>query len=93
MRLFLLAALLAVGPAVAADAMVASQGRDSVRITEAACKLSVPNKENLRAASAIIGGKTYVACWTVSQGAVALIYEDGDIGIVPVGEFKPAPSI
>lgn len=44
----------------------------------------------LRAARARFGDKTFEACWADRSdlGAVALLYEDGDQGLIPVDRFK-----
>jgi hypothetical protein len=68
MRKFLIAAILAAGPAFADSE--ARQGADWVRVTANPCKdekvLAQMDKENpldYRAATAEVGGKLFNACW------------------------------
>lgn len=98
MRILLIAALLAAGPAVAED-RIARNGADSIRLTDAPCGESVRAllppavHDKLRAAQAEIGGQKYEACWVRYQGAVYLFYADGDQGEVPEQAFKPVTEI
>lgn len=93
MKRVFLAAILAAGPALADD-YVARSGTDSIRLTQAACYSEVlattPKElhERLRAATAIVGGQTYSACWVESGGFVFIAYADGDRGQIAVSDFK-----
>jgi hypothetical protein len=78
-----------------AEVLVARQGTDSVRLSEAACKselvlgrLEPTTHEQFRAASAEFQGQNYVACWRMVGNVAWLLYEDGDQGIIPMAELK-----
>jgi hypothetical protein len=80
---------------VFADELVARQGNDSIRLAEAPCastqvlsQLQPQQREEYRAASAVVQGTTYTACWRVMGNAAHLLYEDGDQGIIPLAELK-----
>ena len=95
MRFVLLCAALAAAPAMAGE-LVAHQGGDTVRLGEGPCtseavlgRIETRLHPHYKAASAVVQGQTFTACWRVSGHAVHLIYEDGDQGIVPVDELKP----
>ena len=45
-----------------------------------------------RAATAQFQGQSYVACWRTMGNVAHLVYEDGDQGIIPMQELKPALS-
>lgn len=96
-HLLLCAALVAV-PAFADD-LVARQGEDSVRLAEAPCtservlgQLPASMHGDFRAASAVVGGQTFTACWRLAGNAAFLVYEDGDQGVIPMDELKPELS-
>lgn len=99
MRALLLAAVLAAGPAIAGD-LVARQGNDSVRLTEAPCanelvlgRLEASQHEDFHAASAVFQGKQFLACWRAMGNVAFLVYEDGDQGVIPLQELHPALDI
>jgi hypothetical protein len=100
MRSILIAAAIAAGPAFAASEMVARQGDDSIRISEAKCEtasvlrhIKPELRKNFRKADARIGGQRYFACWMLQASTVFVVYEDGDLGLVPLQEFKQPNSI
>jgi hypothetical protein len=79
-----------------AQELVARQGNDSVRLSDAACKSDLvlarvePGaKDEYRAASAVFQGQNFVACWRMMGSVAHLVYEDGDQGIIPMQELKP----
>jgi hypothetical protein len=85
----------AASPAFAQE-LVARQGDDSVRLSDAACKSELvlgrlePGAANqYRAASAVFQGQRFQACWRMVGNAAHLVYEDGDQGIIPAAELKP----
>jgi len=87
------AALLA-APAMA-DELVASNGNDSVRLSNAPCtseqvlsQLKPQFHSVLRDATAVVQGQTFKACWLVEGHAAHLLYEDGDQGLIPLVDFK-----
>lgn len=93
MKHVLVAAIFAAGPAFAD--VIARQGEDSVRLTQNPCQIAehqafpegIP--EPFRAASAVVSKRLYVACWALrSDGNVFLIFDDNDVGMVPVSLFK-----
>jgi hypothetical protein len=88
-------ATVAVAPAFAQE-LVARQGDDSVRLSDAACKselilsrLEPGMAKDFRSASAVFQGQRYQACWRMMGNAAYLVYEDGDQGIIPANELKP----
>jgi hypothetical protein len=88
-------AALASAPTFAQE-LVARQGNDSVRLSDAACesqqvlgRLDPTLQEEYKAASAVFQGQTFTACWRVMGNVAHLVYEDGDQGIIPVQELKP----
>lgn len=93
-----IAAAAAAAPALAEE-LVARQGTDSVRLSDAACesklvlsRVEPGSAEEYKAATAEFQGQNFVACWR-TMGAVAhLVYEDGDQGIIPLEELKPELS-
>lgn len=88
-------AALAVAPAFSQD-LIARQGEDSVRLTEESCKselvlsrLEPGMHGEFRAASAVLQGQRFNACWRMMGNAAYLVYEDGDQGVIPATELKP----
>jgi hypothetical protein len=96
MRFVLLcAAALLAAPALAEE-VVASNGKDSVRLSSAPCTsepvlglLKPGFRSMLKDATAVVQGQTFKACWIVDGDAAHLLYEDGDQGLIPLSEFKP----
>jgi hypothetical protein len=92
------AAAFAVAPSFAQD-LIARQGDDSVRLSDATCKselvlsrIEPGTAEEFHAASAMFQGQRFQACWRMMGNAAYLIYEDGDQGIIPASELKPELS-
>jgi hypothetical protein len=90
----LVAAALAAAPAFA-DEVVASNGNDSVRLSDSPCTsqqvlslLDPSLRPALRDASAVVQGRSFKACWVVHGDAAHLLYEDGDQGLIPLADFK-----
>jgi hypothetical protein len=88
-------ATFAAAPAFAQE-LVARQGDDSVRLSDAACKselvlgrIEPGSAPQYRAASAVFQGQRFQACWRMVGNAAHLVYEDGDQGIIPAQELKP----
>jgi hypothetical protein len=95
MRLILLCAALAAAPAMAGD-MVATDGGDTVRLVDVPCtseqilSLLEPRLHaQYKAASAVVQGRNFDACWRQQGSVVHLLYEDGDEGLVPMADLKP----
>jgi len=89
------AAAVATAPTFAQD-LVARQGNDSVRLSEAACaselvlgRLEAGQHEEFHAATAMFQGQSFVACWRAMGNVAFLLYEDGDQGVIPLQELKP----
>ncbi|HEY8357976.1 MAG TPA: hypothetical protein VIL30_10990 [Ramlibacter sp.] len=90
-----LAAAAAAAPAFSQE-LVARQGSDSVRLSDAACqsesvlaRVGEDTKDEYKAATAQFQGQSFVACWRTMGGVAHLVYEDGDQGIIPMQELKP----
>jgi len=87
------AALLAAAPAFAEE-VVASNGQDSVHLSDGQCssqkileQVEPTVREQLKDAKAQISGQQFQACWVADGQIVHLVYEDGDEGMVPMTEF------
>ena len=100
MKAFLAAALLAAAPAIASADYLASNGVDSILLTEKPCPAEiaalVPEewRDIAQLADASIAGKHYQACYALrSDGIVVGRYLDGDWFAIPLSQFKPAPGI
>lgn len=100
MRKLMIAAILAAGPAFAGD-LVATQGRDSVRLTQEPCHPAVlrviPQGERgyYRKAVVLFEGKSWVACWAPlgdQKEMVHLWYSDADQGLIPRDQFREEPD-
>jgi hypothetical protein len=81
-------------PALAQE-MVASNGKDMVRLYDTACsndqvlsRVTPRIRALLRNASAVVDGRSFKACWAVDGTAAHLLYEDGDQGLIPLSDFK-----
>jgi hypothetical protein len=88
-------AALAAAPSFAQE-LVARQGDDSVRLSDAACKselvlsrLDPSAAGEYKSASAVFQGQRFTACWRMMGNVAHLVYEDGDQGIIPAQELKP----
>lgn len=89
-------ALLAAATATAqTNDLVAYQGTNAVRLTDAACtddavlkQLAPELRPYFRSAWAQVEGKRYKACWGTLPTAVIVVYEDGDQGLVPLGHLQ-----
>ena len=100
MRVLVLAAFLAAGPAMSDDYVARARGGDMVRLTQQACPAEIlafvpPDfHAHMQAAFAVIDGKQHRACWLLRpDGQVVVQYADGDGGLVPVEHFKPESGI
>lgn len=93
MRVLILAAILAAGPAFAGD-LVARRGDDSIRLTDKPCPPEVlkhveqGSRGYFRAARAFIDCKIYEACWAEAGGTAFIQYPDGDRGMIPMAAFS-----
>jgi hypothetical protein len=96
--LFCAAAALVAAPAMA-DELVASNGADSIRLTDTPCsspevlkQLEPRLHKMMMDATAELQGQKFKACWLPDGDAAHLLYEDGDQGLVPLADFKTAKS-
>jgi hypothetical protein len=86
-------------PAPSGDDMVASDGHDSVRLTQHPCPPAIlamipaDLHAKVKAAVATVDGKDYSACWLARPGGVILQYEDGDQGVVPMRDFRRGTGV
>lgn len=94
MRYVLLCAALAVTPAFADD-LIARSGSDTVRLADSPCSseqvlkhLQPQMHAQFRAASAVVEGRSFSACWRVMGQVAHLLYEDGDQGVIPLTDLK-----
>lgn len=94
-----LCATLAMGAAMATE-LVSHQDGNTIRFGEAACsnesvlnRLPPELRAQFRAASAVLDGQNFQACWRVTPAGAYLIYEDGDQGLVPFGSLRPLISV
>jgi hypothetical protein len=95
MRKLICAALLCAAGSSFANTMLARQGSDWVRVTDKPCTdqrvlshLAPGAESRFMAASSIIGGAPFAACWTLSGNMALIIFDDGDKGMIPLSEFK-----
>jgi hypothetical protein len=95
MRFALLCAAALLAAPAFADEVVASNGNDSVRLSDSPCtnpqvlsRLEPGVRTALRSASAVVQGQPYKACWIVRGDAAHLLYEDGDQGLIPLSDFR-----
>jgi hypothetical protein len=100
MKFALLCAAVALVAAPAlADELVASNGQDSVRLSDKPCsndqvlkQLTPKFREQMKDASAVVDGQNFRACWIVDGDSAHLLYEDGDQGLIPLTDFKQPTS-
>ena len=95
----LLCAAALVPAPVLADELVASNGQDSVRLSDQPCsseqvlqQLTPKFREVMKDASAVVGGQQFRACWIVDGESAHLLYEDGDQGLIPLADFRQPKS-
>ena len=95
MKFTVLCATLVLTPAFAND-LVAYNGGDSVHLSDSPCSsvqvlgyLPPQLQSDFKAASAVLGGHPFAACWRVQGGAAHVLYEDGDQGLIPLSVLKP----
>lgn len=95
-----LCAALVLAPAAMARELVSHDGDDTIRLVDDECtsetvlsKLPPEVRAQFRAASAVLQGRSFSACWHITPQGAHLIYEDGDEGLVPFDSLKPLISI
>ena len=79
----------------AGDLVFRAPDGDSAYLRKAPCtaeavltRLSALQRETYQAASAVVDGKTFVACWGVMGSSAHLVYEDGDEGYIKLRDLK-----
>ena len=78
--------------------MIARQAGDSVRLTLDACPESVALPEDVdrrafRKALAVVKGESFTWCHALRlDGLVVLVYEDGEVGLIPAAQFRMVPD-
>ena len=94
-----LCATLVMAPVMAGE-LVAHAGRNTIRLAEGQCtsetvlrRLEPELQSQFRAASVVLEGSTFTACWRITPAGAHLVYEDGDQGLVPFNRLKPLISI
>lgn len=82
-----------------ADYLVATDGRNTVRLSQAACPKSIlavmkPDlRAKVKAAQSTVNGKEQRGCWTLLEpGFVSVLFEDGAEAMIPMEEFKRVPG-
>jgi hypothetical protein len=97
MKKLLLGLLLALTSLSVLSAPRFTSGKDFVELGQDACgedllkiayEKGLPKEQTLLSAKAVVDGVVYKACWTLEGNTVGLVYEDGDIGLVPAADFK-----
>lgn len=99
MKFALLCAAALVAAPVLADELVASNGQDSVRLSDKPCSseqvlehLTPKFRDLMRDANATVNGQPFRACWMVDGDSAHLLYEDGDQGLIPLTDFRQPKS-
>jgi len=99
MRFALLCAAALLATPALADELVASNGNDSVRLSDGPCtsqevlnRLKPQFHSVLKEASAVVRGQSFKACWILAGDSAHLLYEDGDQGLIPLADFKAPKS-
>jgi hypothetical protein len=99
MKFALLCAAALLAPPAMADELIASNGKDSVRLSDSPCtseqvlqQLTPALRTALRSATAVVQGQSFRACWVIHGDAAHLLYEDGDQGLIPLSDFKAPQS-
>lgn len=89
-----------VSVAAHATTLTARQGDDWVMLYESPCLFDSVKKQldpgvvgEFHTATAMFQGHLYEACWHMTGGAAYLVYEDGDQGIIPAADLKPALEV
>lgn len=96
MRYVLALILMLAAPAVLADS-IARRGDNWVRTTEQPCTEETVlqhlppglDAKDFRAAAAHFDGQDFAACWISIPGGAAVLYDDGDSGVIREQELQP----
>lgn len=91
--------LLALAENADAADLVARHEGDSIRLTDRPCPPEVlrhiPEGQRgyFRRANTIVGGKPFTACWIANGPIVFAVYSDGDMGQIPLSQFREEPGV
>lgn len=99
MRALTLLFLMFAFPAFAAE-RTARQGDDHLTISDRACvhgetlaRIPPDERKHYGMARGRFQGQDFFGCWRPFGNAVMIQWEDGDTGVVPLSELKPAMDI
>jgi hypothetical protein len=94
MKKYLFGLFLALTSALSYADLMASSGKDYVQLHETVCsspevlkRIDPSIHALLKAGTAEVGGTKYALCWYPFQNHIALMYDDGDQGLVPMTYF------
>lgn len=95
-----LVTLSAMGMPAQAGELVAYDGKDTIRLTDAPCASDtvlshVPDgaRPEFMKADVVLHGEKFTACWRITPVAAHLVYEDGDQGLVPLSRLETTVEI
>lgn len=95
-----LVALCAMDTPAQAGELVAYDGKDTIRLTDAPCASQtvlshVPDvvRPEFMKANVVLHGEKFTACWRITPVAAHLVYEDGDQGLVPLSQLETTVDI
>lgn len=100
MRALIFAALLAAGPALAGQRILADSPETWMRLYDSPCvhggtlgKILPQWRAKFSKAEASVNGTRFYACWIVDEdGDVYFLLEDGRDGFLPLRSFKDEPG-
>jgi hypothetical protein len=101
MRNLICAAALALAAGTAMADLVATNGRNELRLMTAACtnetvleQIKPEWRDKFQRAHASIGGKPFAGCWVdTGEGAYIIFFDDGDRIAAPVTAFISSPGV
>jgi hypothetical protein len=79
-----------------------TEGANSITLFDKACenggvlaRIAPENRHMFRTGQSVLDGKTYDMCWAVpvEQPVVFLVYDDGDVGRLPLAAFQRAQGV
>jgi hypothetical protein len=99
MRAIAFTLLLIAFPVFGAE-LIARDGDNEVRLFDSPCvhaetlgRLPPPMREKYSKATGRFQGQMFYGCWRLQGNAAVVIWEDGDQGLIPVADLKPAMDI
>lgn len=94
-RLYIMIASVLLASCAHMQSVVASDGRNSVRLTDQPCvdaavlkHLNPKYRDVVQEASAVIDGHQYAACWMVDRDQAHLLFDDGEQALIPRSSFR-----